>query len=203
MLNVLLKPKAAPSAKAESCHNAPQANLSGLPLVAIVGSPNVGKSVLFNTLTGIYATVSNYPGTTVEVMRGKGRFEGLEAGVMDTPGMYSLLPITEEERVARRILLEEHPSLVLHVIDAKNIERMLPMTLQLIEAGLPVILVVNLLDEAEQLGLQLNLGALQQALGIPVLGTALASGRGAAALRQAVADHLHAQPCPACAPAPA
>ena len=114
----------------QNCHSGPQANLNGLPLVTIVGTPNVGKSVLFNTLTGIYATVSNYPGTTVEITRGKGRFAQVEAGVMDTPGMYGLLPITEEERVARSILLHEKPDVVVHVLDAKNIERMLPMTLQ-------------------------------------------------------------------------
>ena len=174
-----------------NCHSGPQEQITGIPLVTIVGSPNVGKSVLFNTLTGVYVTVSNYPGTTVEVTRGKSRQAGIEFGVMDTPGMYSLLPITEEERVARRILLEERPSLVIHVIDAKNIERMLPMTLQLIEADLPVMLVVNLLDEAENLGLALDLGALGQALNIPVIGTALALGRGTDALKQAITDYLN------------
>jgi len=100
--------------------------------------------VLFNALTGAYVTVSNYPGTTVEVARGKSRFGGTEVGVLDTPGMYGLSPITEEERVARRILLGEQPAVVVHVVDAKNLERMLPMTLQLIEAGLPVVLDLNL-----------------------------------------------------------
>ena len=192
--------KAAP--EPASCHSAPQQDITAVPLITIVGSPNVGKSVLFNTLTGIYVTVSNYPGTTVEVTRGKSRLSGLEAGIMDTPGMYSLLPITEEERVARHILLEEHPDLVIHVIDAKNIERMLPMTLQLIEAGLPVMLVVNLLDEADHLGLQLDLGLLEQILGIPVIGTALALGRGVDALKQAVIEHLSRGECPACACVP-
>ena len=135
-------PKTNPAS--QNCHSGPQIDTKGLPLITIVGSPNVGKSVLFNILTGLYATVSNYPGTTVEVTRGKGRIGSGEAGIMDTPGMYSLLPITEEERVARGILLSEQPEAVLHVIDAKNIERMLPMTLQLIEAGLPLVLVVKL-----------------------------------------------------------
>lgn len=161
-----------------SCHGGPQADTRGLPLVAIVGSPNVGKSVLFNALTGAYVTVSNYPGTTVEVSRGKGRLEGTEVGVVDTPGMYRLLPITEEERVARRILLYERPDVVIHVVDAKNLERMLPMTLQLIEAGLPVVLDLNLMDEAERLGVQVDRQALAQALGIQVAATALALGRG-------------------------
>ena len=187
---------------APSCHGPAQASTRGLPLVTIVGSPNVGKSVLFNVLTGIYVTVSNYPGTTVEVTRGRSRLNGAETGVMDTPGMYGLMPITEEERVARNILLNEQPNVVLHVVDAKNIERMLPMTLQLIEAGLPVVLVVNLMDEAEQLGLHLDTAGLAEKLGIPVIATALAYGRGAGAVRAAVAGKL-SQPaagCSACAP---
>jgi ferrous iron transport protein B len=161
-----------------SCHSAPQNYSPGKPLVVIVGSPNVGKSVLFNRLTGAYVTVSNYPGTTVEVTHGKARFGVHEVEVLDTPGMYNLLPITEEEQVARQILLTERPAVVVHVIDAKNIERMLPMTLQLIEAGLPLILVVNLMDEAERLGIQIDIDLLKKRLGVPVIGSALSVGRG-------------------------
>lgn len=178
------------NAAAATCHGAPQANTADLPLITIVGTPNVGKSVLFNTLTGVYVTVSNYPGTTVEVTRGKGRFSSVETGVMDTPGMYGLLPITEEERVARQILLTEHPAMIVHVIDTKNVERMLPMTLQLIEAGLPVVLVLNLLDEAERVGFSVDIENLQKTLGIPVFGTALSTGRGARELKAAIADLL-------------
>lgn len=166
-----------------ACHGAyagPRAlrALHGLPKVVIVGNPNVGKSVVFNYLTGAYVTVSNYPGTTVEVSRGKARIHGVEFEIVDTPGMYSLLPITEEERVARRILLSEHPELVLHVVDARNLDRMLPLTLQLVEAGLPVALVVNILDEAERAGIALDLDGLSARLGVPVVGTVAATGRG-------------------------
>ncbi|MBI5145556.1 MAG: 50S ribosome-binding GTPase, partial [Candidatus Omnitrophica bacterium] len=105
--------------------------------IAIVGSPNVGKSVMFNNFTGSYsAAVSNYPGTTVEVTRGKAKIGNEEFEVIDTPGMYSFLPLTEEERVARSILLREDPCVILHIVDAKNLERMLPLTLQFQEAGL-------------------------------------------------------------------
>lgn len=173
-----------------SCHGGPNVDTSGLPLIAIVGSPNVGKSVLFNTLTGAYVTVSNYPGTTVEVSRGKGRLAGQPIGVVDTPGMYRLVPVTEEERVARDILLQERPGVTLHVVDAKNLERMLPMTLQLIEAGQPVILVCNLMDEAERLGVKIDTSALEQALGIRVVPTALATGRGAEYLKEVVSAAL-------------
>jgi ferrous iron transport protein B len=176
--------------KAACCHTGPQADTTGLPLVAIVGSPNVGKSVLFNVLTGAYVTVSNYPGTTVEVARGKGRLGQLEVGVLDTPGMYRLLPLTEEERVARDILLQERPDVVIHVVDAKNLERMLSMTLQLIEAGLPLILDLNLMDEAERLGVQVDVAALERALGVPVVATALARGWGTAQLKERIATYL-------------
>ena len=104
------------------------------PKIVLVGNPNVGKSVLFNALTGAYTTVSNYPGTSVEVSRGHCTVGETRYEVLDTPGMYSLLPITEEERVAREILLTEEVHRVIHVLDARNIERMLPMTLQLVEA---------------------------------------------------------------------
>ncbi|MCX7771454.1 MAG: 50S ribosome-binding GTPase, partial [Proteobacteria bacterium] len=86
-------------------------------------------------MTGAYVTVSNYPGTTVEVSRGWYSIDGMKLEIIDTPGMYSMLPISEEERVTRTLLIEEKPELVLHVVDAKNLGRMLPLTLQLIEAG--------------------------------------------------------------------
>ncbi len=156
--------------------------------VALVGNPNVGKSVLFNALTGSYVTVSNYPGTSVEVSRGHASIAGQSWQVIDTPGMYAIHTITEEERVAREILLNEHPDVVLHVLDARNLERMLPMTIQLIEAGLPVVLVVNIMDEAERMGLSFNLSLLQQRLGVPVIASATAHKRGIQEIRTAIAE---------------
>lgn len=160
--------------------------------VALVGNPNVGKSVLFNALTGAYVTVSNYPGTSVEVSRGNAQIEGEQWEVIDTPGMYSILTITEEERVAREILLHESPDVVLHVLDARNLERMLTMTIQLIEAGLPVVLVVNILDEAERMGFTIDLKLLQEKLGIPVIGAATARKRGLDQIRSAIAGYDYA-----------
>lgn len=151
--------------------------------IAIVGSPNVGKSLLFNRLTGMYATVSNYPGTTVEVYRGQVKIGEEEFEVIDTPGMYALLPITEEERVARSILLNEKPAVLIHVIDAKNLERMLPLTLQLIEAQLPVVLVLNIIDEAEKMGMKIRLDYLEEQFKIPVAATVSTTGRGIDMLR--------------------
>ncbi len=161
-----------------------------LKKVGIVGSPNVGKSVVFNSLTGSYVTVSNYPGTTVNVSRGKAKIEGEEFEVVDTPGMYSLLPITEEERVARSILLEEKPEVILQVVDARNLERMLPLTLQLIEAGLPTILDLNMMDETEAAGIEVDVRRLEKELGIPVVATVATTGRGMEALRKRLVEYV-------------
>jgi ferrous iron transport protein B len=159
--------------------------------IILVGCPNVGKSVVFNSLTGAYTTVSNYPGTSVEVSRGHSNISSERYEVLDTPGMYSLLPITEEERVGRRILLEESPHVVLHVVDARNLERMLPMTLQLIEAGLPVLLLINIMDEAERLGMQIDIDLLQEKLQIPVVGAAIGRKKGLWELRRAISDYQY------------
>ncbi len=173
---------------------APSGAMGPRKKIAILGSPNVGKSVLFHRLTGTYVTVSNYPGTTVEVFRGKATFGGEIIEVIDTPGMYSLLSITEEERVTRSILLAERPDLVLHVVDAKNLERMLPLTLQLMETGFPVILVLNIIDEAEKLGIRFDLSLLGKKLGIPVLATASMTGQGIDRLRQVILQKKTATP---------
>lgn len=154
--------------------------------IILIGSPNVGKSVLFHNLTGRYVTVSNYPGTTVEVSRGKAKIEGIEYEVIDTPGMYSFFPITEEERVARRILIKERPYLVIHVVDAKNLERMLSLTLQLIEAHLPTILVLNIMDEARKTGIEININLLEKELGIPVVGAVSTTGEGMDKLKESI-----------------
>ncbi|MEW6087968.1 MAG: FeoB small GTPase domain-containing protein [bacterium] len=157
--------------------------------IVIVGSPNVGKSLLFNRLTGSYVTVSNYPGTTVEVSRGKTEIGGRTFDVIDTPGTYSLFVITEEERVARNILLSEKPDVVLHVVDSKNLERMLPFTLQLIEARLPLILVLNIIDEAEKIGMKIDFQYLEKELKIPVTGTNSTSGQGIDILKGRIEEY--------------
>lgn len=166
--------------------------MEGFEKVVLVGNPNVGKSVIFNNLTGKYVTVSNYPGTTVEVTRGKGRAGDKEYEVIDTPGMYSLLAITDEERVAVSMLLSEKQEVVVQVVDAKNLQRMLHMTLQLIEAGLPVILDLNLMDEAEKLGVLIDTEGLERELGISVVSTVATSGKGMDALKEQIATYRKA-----------
>ncbi len=146
--------------------------------VLLVGSPNVGKSMLFNRLTGRYVTVSNYPGTTIEVSVGHREISGCKYEIIDTPGMYSLTTITAEEKVTADMVLNERTAVVIHVIDSKNIELSLGLTLQLIEAGLAVILVLNMADEAQSLGIKITLDKLENILGIPVLETVATTGEG-------------------------
>ena len=162
--------------------------------IALVGMPNVGKSVLFNRLTGVYVTVSNYPGTTVEVSKGLAKIEEQNILVIDTPGMYSLVPISEEERVARDLVLKTDLNAVIQVLDAKNLGRMLPLTFQLIEAGLPLVLAVNMMDEADRLGLKVHQKALAVELGIPVILTSAALNQGMDELKGAIAQCLRLEP---------
>ena len=174
----------------DGCHEKVKlTDRDGLRKIGIVGNPNVGKSVIFNNLTGAHVTVSNYPGTTVDVARGKAKIEGSEFEVVDTPGMYSFLPITEEERVARLLLLTEKPEVILHVVDTRNLERMLPLTLQLIEAGLPVILNLNMMDETESAGVTVDIDKLEKELTVPIVPTVATSGRGMDALRKRIIEY--------------
>lgn len=160
----------------------------GLSKIVLVGSPNVGKSSLFNTLSGSYTVVSNYPGTSVEVSRGKGRIGDMEYEIIDTPGMYSLLPVSEEERVSQRLLFDEKTFVCLHVVDARNLRRMLSFTLQLLEARLPLILVLNMMDEAEERGIEIDIQGLSMSLGIPVVGTVSSEGKGIEELKAAISE---------------
>jgi ferrous iron transport protein B len=151
--------------------------------IALVGNPNVGKSVLFGALTGTYATVSNYPGTTVEVARAAARFDaGVE--VIDTPGVNSLTPNSEDEVVTRDILLAGVDA-VIQVADAKNLARALVISLQLVEAGVPFLLVLNMMDEAADCGIAVETATLSAALGVPVLETIAVTGHGVSAVSRA------------------
>ncbi len=178
-----------------SCEHSPhssQNEVSEVPagprVIALVGTPNVGKSLLFGNLTKNYVVVSNYPGTSVEVCRGKAKIGSETFEIVDTPGMYSLSVLTEEERVARRILIYEKPHIVIHVMDAKNLERMLPFTLQLIEADLPAILVLNIMDEARRLGIEIDIPLLEKELGIPVVGMVSTTKEGMDTLAERISD---------------
>jgi ferrous iron transport protein B len=151
--------------------------------VILVGNPNVGKSVLFGALTGRYVTVSNYPGTTVEVTRGSATIEGAPWHVMDTPGTNNLLPMSEDEQVTRDILQAETGYVCLQVCDAKNLRRGLLLTAQLAEAGVPFLLALNMADEAASRGFQVDEARLSQVLGIDVVPTVAVQRQGLAVLQ--------------------
>ncbi len=174
--------------QSDGCHCAGEktSTPTGLKTIALVGTPNVGKSLLFGNLTKNYVIVSNYPGTSVEVTRGKVQIGDENYEIVDTPGMYALSVLTEEERVARRILIYEKPEIVIHVLDAKNLKRMLPFTIQLIEAELPLILVLNMMDEARKSGVEIDIPLLAKELGIPVVPTVSTTGEGMNELKERI-----------------
>ncbi len=156
-------------------------------ILALVGNPNVGKSVIFGRLTGKYVTVSNYPGTTVDVSRGIGWFGGSQMQVVDTPGVLSLFPKSEDERVTRDLLLRERPEVVIQVADAKNLRRSLLITLELMELKTPMVLSLNMSDEARERGIEIDVERLSKILGVPVVETVGVTGEGIADLRRALA----------------
>ncbi len=136
--------------------------------IALVGHPNVGKSALFHCLTGQHVVVSNYPGTTVEVTRGTARrLPGV--AIIDTPGVIAFPPYSDDELVTARVLLSDQVNAIVQVGDAKNLRRSLLLTLQLAEMGHPLVLALNMADEAQARGVQVDCLALGQALGIDVL----------------------------------
>ncbi len=139
--------------------------------VLLIGNPNVGKSALFGLLTGKYVTVSNYPGTTVEVTYGNAVLNKVRTLVIDTPGVNSLVPMSEDEKVTRDILLTDRAGVVVQVADTKNLRRALVITLQLAEMGVPFILDLNMDDEAKSRGIVIDQDKLSGLLGIEVVKT--------------------------------
>ncbi|RJQ50485.1 MAG: ferrous iron transport protein B [Nitrospiraceae bacterium] len=158
--------------------------------IFLVGNPNVGKSAIFGLLTGKYVTVSNYPGTTVEVTRGETAIHREKFLVVDTPGVNSLVPMSEDEKVTRDILLEEKPEAVIQVIDTKNIKRSLFLTLQLAEMGVPLVLDLNMKDEASDRGIEIDDGRLGDIFGTGVVSTIAVQKKGLSTLKKAASHPM-------------
>jgi len=154
--------------------------------IILVGNPNVGKSALFGALTGTYVTVSNYPGTTVEVSEGAAVVAGRRVAVRDTPGAASLIPYSEDERVTRDILLSADGSAVVLVGDAKNLERALALALEVAETGIPFVLCLNMMDEARARGISVDAAALGACLGVEVVETVAVRREGVPRLAAAI-----------------
>jgi ferrous iron transport protein B len=156
--------------------------------IALVGQPNVGKSVVFGRLTGRYVTVSNYPGTTVAVTRGRATVGAEVCDIIDTPGVNSLDGnISEDERITRDVVASDQADLVVQVADARNVRRALMLTSQLAALGKPMVLALNMVDEAFARGISVDAAALATALRVPVVELVAVEGRGLSELRDALA----------------
>lgn len=153
-------------------------NKNKYPDIIFIGQPNSGKSTLFNTVAGLKAETSNFPGTTVEHTHSKVNVEGKILNIIDLPGTYTLNPSDEVENVALKHLFVEKPDLVINVLDASILGRSLELTLELIELGYPMVVALNMVDLAEKKGIEIDAARLSQILGVPVIPTIATHGRG-------------------------
>ena len=152
------------------------------PKIVLVGNPNVGKSILFNALSGLNVEVSNYPGTTVEIT--KGHYD--EYDVYDTPGIYGVSSFNDEERVARDIVLEG--DIIVNVVDGTHLERDLFLTQQLIDMGKKVVVLVNFMDEVKKHAIAIDVEGLKRFLGVEVIPVVAVRGTGFDLLPAAIAN---------------
>jgi ferrous iron transport protein B len=170
-----------------SCHlitqHLPNTDLT----IALAGNPNVGKSSLFNRLTGAHAETANYPGKTVALNFGVTQFDGKRIGIIDLPGTYALGALSEDQQVARQTVLENPPDAIVALADATNLERNLYLILQYLDLGLPLVVAVNLMDEATRAGIAIDAARLAGDLRVPVVPTIATRGNGVAELIAAAA----------------
>jgi ferrous iron transport protein B len=181
----------------DSCHQttSKKAKIKGRGkcfTIALAGNANVGKSLIFNQITGSNQTIGNWPGKTVERAEGLLRLDGYNARVIDLPGIYSLSTFSEEEIVTREYIAHEKPDVIINVISAAVLERNLFFTLQLMEMGVPMVVCLNQMDIADRKGIKIDDVRLEKILGVPVVTTVAASGRGVRKLIETaikVAEH--------------
>ncbi len=145
---------------------------------ALVGNPNCGKTTLFNAVTGSNQYVGNWPGVTVEKKEGKITHDNMDASIVDLPGIYSLSPYSMEEIVTRNYILDEHPDLIVNIVDATNLERNLYLSMQLAELGIPMVIALNMIDVVEKNGDNIDIQMLSAMLGIRVVPISAAKGTG-------------------------
>lgn len=157
--------------------------------ILLMGNPNVGKSVIFSRLTGARVIASNYPGTTVSFTRGYVHLKDERAEVIDVPGTYTLEPTCKAEEVAVEMLEEASPGdVIINVVDATNLERNLNLTLQLKEKSIPMIIALNMWDDAKHKGIGIDIQKLEELLGVPVVPTVAVSGEGISKLSERIPE---------------
>ncbi len=149
-----------------------------IPVVVFIGQPNGGKSTLFNSIAGHKAETSNFPGTSIQHTHSRVNIEGRLLDIIDLPGTYSLCPTDRAEQVVLSHLFTEKPDLVVNVVDASTLSRGLELTLELIELGYPLVVALNMMDLAERKGIAVDAAKLGSLLGVPVVPTIAAFGRG-------------------------
>jgi ferrous iron transport protein B len=147
-------------------------------VIALVGQPNCGKSTLFNALAGFKANTGNFPGTSVTFTTSRVTVAGMHARIVDLPGTYSLTPRDGAEEVTRRYLTEGHADAIIAVVDASVLSRSIELTLELLETGLPIVVALNMMDEAGRKGIEVDIPALEARLGVPVVPTVATRGEG-------------------------
>lgn len=177
------------------CHNLPsfrrhkdvdQQSGGSMKTVAIIGNPNVGKTELFNRLTGMKQHVGNWPGVTVEKKTGKFTYKGEDIEVVDLPGTYSLAAQAKDELISRNYILEERPDVVVDIVDATNLDRNLYLTLLLLELEANLVLVLNRWDMVREKGVSIETEKLSEMLGVPVVCTVAPRGEGVEELKEAI-----------------
>jgi len=154
--------------------------------VALIGNPNVGKSLIFNNLTGGRAHVGNWPGKTVEKKVGKCVYKGVEMEIVDLPGTYSLTANSIDELIARDYIVKEKPDVVVDIVDASNLERNLYLTLQLLELEANIVIALNKYDVARDLGYEINVTELSKTLRVPVVPTVATTREGMEELKETI-----------------
>ena len=164
--------------------------------IALAGNPNSGKSTLFNALTGSTAFVGNWPGVTVEKKEGKMNLNGEKVAIMDLPGIYSLSPYSNEEIISRDYMLNEHPDVIINIVDASNLERNLYLTTQLVELNIPVVVALNMIDVVKSKGEVLSSSDLSKELGCPVVEISAINKTGFDALKKELTKQLNAPKAP-------
>lgn len=156
--------------------------------IALAGNPNAGKTTVFNNLTGARQHVGNWPGVTVEKKEGNSNYRGHRIRVVDLPGVYSLTAYSLDEVIARNFVVDEKPDVVVDVVDASSLERNLYLTVQLLEMGAQVIVALNMMDQADRKGYEIDILRLSRLLGVPVIPMSANRNRGTAELLREIVN---------------